>query len=162
MNLYSSGQSLFEGSERHQKLLAIMKEFNIIQGGYLPYREAVEKYVKWLNKGIKPFVYKLFGEYSFRINEYEIITEQELETICDVFRSYKPKKLFSGVKMYRREFATGELYKKEKVLFTKPGTILWEVTGLPFNTVQEMARRASETCGVNIVCYDANGICVSQ
>lgn len=162
MQFKFSSQSKFENSEKHRKLLAIMQEFGLIQGGYVPYREAVAMYCNWLNNDVKPFEYKLFGEYSFRVSDYELLTEREFEAICDIFRSYKPKKLFSGVKMYRREFATDELYRNEKVKFLKPGAILWEVTGLDLIIVRQMARQASQITDAMISVYDARGVSVMQ
>lgn len=154
--------SKFEMSDKHCKLLAIMKEFGIIQGGHVPYREAVKIYYEWLHSMSKPFEPRLFGDYSLRVKDYEIITKQEFDIIWDIFRSYKPKKLFSGVKMYCPTLPTDELYRKEKVSFVKPGDILWETTGLDINSVRQMARQATVASGVEIEVYDTRGVNMTQ
>ena len=152
----------FEMSDKHHKLLQVMQEFGIVSQGYIPYKEAVQIYYEWLYKKAKPIPTKLFGEYSFRMDEYELLTQEELNTIFNIFRSYKPKKWFSGVKMYCRTFATHEFYNKERAVLLKPGDVLWETVGLEKATVMEMARCASESSGANIKVYDARGIEVAQ
>lgn len=151
----NSNQSRFEMSQKHKDILFAMREFGIVQDGHIPYNEAVKIYYEWINKGIKPQKYELFGEYSFRVEDYVYITKDEFEAMWDMFRSYKPKKLFSGVKMYCRNLYSNPLGGKEKGKFLKDGDILWEVTGLDRNTVMEMARRASEIAGINVVLFDS-------
>ena len=153
--------SNFENSEKHQVILATLEEFGIWKG-FLPYREALEKYYNWLNQGIKPIPEKLFGEYSFRVTNYELLTARETEILRALWKSYKPKKLFSGVSMYSKMFATSEYTKKEKALYLKPGECLWEVSGIDVNTVKQMAKHASETVGIEIVVCDRNGAAITQ
>ena len=151
----------YDNADKHQVLLLTMEEFGIWKGE-LPYREALEKYYNWLNKGIKPVKITLFGEYSFRTVDYELLTASELETLRVLFKSYKPKKLFSGVKMYVKVFACSEYTKKERAAYLKPGEILWEVSGLSLDIVRQMAKHASEKLGIEIQVCDRNGNNVTQ
>jgi len=157
-NQYSSR---FENSEKHRVVIETLHEFGIWQGN-LPYHEAIEKYYNWLNKDTKPISVKLFGEYSFRVTNYELITMSEAETLRALWRSYKPRKLFSGVSMYSNMFGASDYTRKEKALYLKPWDHLWEVSGLDIYTVKKMARHASEAVGIEIVVCDRNGAVVTQ
>ncbi len=153
-------RSYYENSPRHQALIEMMKEFGISQGN-LSYSEAIEKYYNWSHKGVREPQVKLFGEYSFRSEGYELLTNKELELMGDVFRMYKPKKLFSGVSMYCKVFGGFEIGIGKGAII-RPGDIIWEVKGLDAMTVIQMANHVSDALKISVKAYDVRGMKISQ
>ena len=133
--------------EKQQIINEALNEYGVTSEG-LSYQECVEKLIAYLKIEDKAALIKKFGEYTIVTENYECITEDEIEEGRKILSKLNKGKVFSKAKIYVRTFATAKLGNKGMVSLVSPNQIMWEVSGVSGDIVEETVKQISNTLGI--------------
>ncbi|MBQ4557296.1 MAG: hypothetical protein IJA60_06595 [Clostridia bacterium] len=138
--------------EKQQIINAALNEYGVITEE-LSYQECVEKLRSYLKIEDKETLTKKFGEYAIAAENYECITEDEIEEGRKVLSLLNKGKLFSKSNIYVRTFVTVKLGNKSMFSLVSPNQILWELSGVSRDMAEDIAKQISEKLGIALKIY---------
>jgi len=145
-----------ENSEMHKELLRTLDEFGITSE-QLSYHQAAKRYYEFLFKGISPMEQKLFGEFNIRTTDYEMITDTQVDVALKIIKKYKPKKIFSGFKVYNHVFVCKKFYKNVRAEVLPPKEVLWQISGTSEDVVKSIKDELSTVLNMTLTVNSSDG-----